>query len=787
MNALGILIVWAALQVTLLCSATIVVYLFVRRRSPGAGVWPTFAGLMLSGLLTVGIVSPWPRWSLEKTPEATAALATRVPAASQALPRAVPNGLVGKPAGRPEVAARSPRPAEPSASMRETLASWWRSADRQLTSAPAAEGSTGRRWTIGVAVACLLLIALGMVRLLAGWLGVRECLRRSRPIADDSLSASVTSLAGELGCRGAVELRESRDIVCAATVGGRRAVLLLPNEWRSWTLRQRRAVLAHELAHVASGDAATWLAAQLALLLQFYHPLAHWLANRLRLEQELAADAAAARVTGGAQDYLSSLAELAVRNAERPVPWPVRTFLPSPGTLLRRIHMLRDTHVSTRRSSPARYALAVMLIVVCAGLVAGFRPSPSAFADSRKTSAADAAEDSSVVEVSTRMKASRQNLKTIAAAFHRYHNEHGHFPPPVLRGPDGKTPYSWRVAILPAMGEQELYDEYDRNQRWNSSDNLKVLDKIPEVFRHPADDTESTNAGYFVFSGEHTAVGEPDGDGIAMRDIWDGTSNTLLAVEAQRDIAWTRPKDIAFVEYDTPTSIGGWFDGGFFAATSDGWVSYFRSPPDEQSLRAAITCNRNEIVDIDAMTLDVAVVEDSVSPTAALDSSASDAQATAPKVVTILKYGDGKPDDKKSIAGTGEMIRFELPDETQKLLSLRIHCARYGTPQPPKESAEFSIVSEDGSEIIHQEDVPYSSFKRGVSRWTTIRFQEPVEVPKAFWVILDFDAHQTKGVYVSYDTSTGGKHSRTGVPGGEMKEVNTGGDWMIRAILSKPE
>lgn len=787
MNALGLLIVWAALQVTLLCSATIVVYLCIRRRSPGAGVWPTFAGLMLSGLLTVGIVSPWPRWFTEIEPESAVVSTTRVPMSSEGQSRATPNGVMRESSGLTEVALSTRPPAQPRSSMGETVANWWRRADRQLTSAPIVKGSTGRKWTIGVAVACLLLIALGMVRLLAGWLGVRECLRRSRPIADDSLSASVASLAGELGCRGAVELRESSDVVCAATVGGRRAVLLLPNEWRSWTAGQRRAVLAHELAHVASGDAATWLAAQLALLLQFYHPLAHWLANRLRLEQELAADAAAARVTGGAQDYLSSLAELAVRNSERPVPWPVRTFLPTPGTLLRRINMLRDTHVSTRRSSPARYALAVMLIVVCAGLVAGLRPSPRAVAESRKTSAADAAEDSSVVEASTRMAASRQNLKTIAAAFHRYHDEHGHFPPPVLRGPDGKTPYSWRVAILPAMGEQELYDEYDRNQRWNSSDNLKVLDKIPEVFRHPADDADSTNAGYFVFSGEHTAVGEPDGDGIAMRDIWDGTSNTLLAVEAQRDIAWTRPKDIAFVEYDTPTSIGGWFDDGFFAATSDGWVSYFRSPPDERSLRAVITRDKNEIVDLDAMTLDVAAAEDFVSSAAAPAPSADDAPAAAPKVVTILKYGDGKPDDKKSIAGTGEMIRFELPDETQKLLSLRIHCARYGTPQPPKESAEFSIVSEDGSEIIHQEDVPYSSFKRGVSRWTTIRFQEPVEVPKAFWVILDFDAHQTKGVYVSYDTSTGGKHSRTGVPGGETKEVNTGGDWMIRAILSKPE
>ncbi|MFO1095216.1 MAG: hypothetical protein U0992_18215 [Planctomycetaceae bacterium] len=174
---------------------------------------------------------------------------------------------------------------------------------------------------------------------------------------------------------------------------------------------------------------------------------------------------------------------------------------------------------------------------------------------------------------------------------------------------------------------------------------------------------------------------------------------------------------------------------------------------------------------------------------AAADEAAPATEANAgadAKSQTILKYDDGKADGKKSIAGTGEMIRFELPDKSQKLVSLRIHCSRYGHPQAPNENAEFSVVSDDGSEVIHQEGVPYSAFKRGDNRWTTIKFAEPVTVPEQFWVILDFGAEQTKGVYISFDTSTGGKHSRTGLPGGDMKAVNTGGDWMVQAILSKP-
>ena len=65
-------------------------------------------------------------------------------------------------------------------------------------------------------------------------------------------------------------------------------------------------------------------------------------------------------------------------------------------------------------------------------------------------------------------------------------------------------------------------------------------------------------------------------------------------------------------------------------------------------------------------------------------------------------------------------------------------------------------------------------------------FESPVAgLPKSFWLILDFRAAQTKGVYVSFDTTTGGKFSRIGLPGMPSSEVNFGGDWMIQAIIAE--
>jgi len=149
-----------------------------------------------------------------------------------------------------------------------------------------------------------------------------------------------------------------------------------------------------------------------------------------------------------------------------------------------------------------------------------------------------------------------------------------------------------------------------------------------------------------------------------------------------------------------------------------------------------------------------------------------------------LRYGDGSPDGKKSLGGSGEMIQFTLPTSKAKLSAIRVHGARYGTPAPPVEDFVVFILSEDMSQVVYQQGAPYSLFDRGESKWVDVILGQPVTVPKTFWVVLDFKAEQTKGVYVTYDTSTGGKYSQQGLPGRQGKPVSFGGDWMIEAVLT---
>ncbi len=153
-----------------------------------------------------------------------------------------------------------------------------------------------------------------------------------------------------------------------------------------------------------------------------------------------------------------------------------------------------------------------------------------------------------------------------------------------------------------------------------------------------------------------------------------------------------------------------------------------------------------------------------------------------------LGYGDGKPDGKKSYGGNGHMIRFELPEGVTKIKGIRIHGSRYGLPQAPEENFEITFLNDKRDEIVHTESAPYKVFKRGKENWVRIPFDKEVELPKKFWIALDFNAEQTKGVYLSYDTSTKGQYSRVGKAGDdkEPKETEFGGDWMVQVLLAPP-
>lgn len=229
------------------------------------------------------------------------------------------------------------------------------------------------------------------------------------------------------------------------------------------------------------------------------------------------------------------------------------------------------------------------------------------------------------------LAASVANLKRIGLALHNYHTAFNAFPPAVVYGPDGKPWHSWRVLILPYLDAQPLFSEYDFRQPWDSPKNLKVLDRMPAVYRDPV---------YGVANGHFTNYAAPSGrkagkmqtptalvpgprmkdakgpvdfrdpNGTSLRTVFDGTSNTIAVgpVGEDRKIPWTKPDDIPVaVTVPAPGKPGGFAapyqSGGARVAPVlmlDGSVRLIPETIDPDQLAGLVTTQGGEIVNLAA-------------------------------------------------------------------------------------------------------------------------------------------------------------------------------------------
>jgi hypothetical protein len=79
-------------------------------------------------------------------------------------------------------------------------------------------------------------------------------------------------------------------------------------------------------------------------------------------------------------------------------------------------------------------------------------------------------------------------------------------------------------------------------------------------------------------------------------DLIDGSSNTVMVVEAGESVPWTKPDDLPFDAKKDLPKLGGLFDGVFHAAYADGSVHRSKAKFDAETLKAMITRNGGEVI-----------------------------------------------------------------------------------------------------------------------------------------------------------------------------------------------
>jgi RNA polymerase sigma factor (sigma-70 family) len=215
-------------------------------------------------------------------------------------------------------------------------------------------------------------------------------------------------------------------------------------------------------------------------------------------------------------------------------------------------------------------------------------------AESARAAEEDARQEVNKVKEAAARVRSANNLKQLALAMHNYLDVNKTFPPPAIYSEDGKALLSWRVALLPYVEESQLYKQFKLDQPWDSQHNKRLLARMPKLFAPVAGKAIEGHTYYQVFTGKGTVFPGPKGIGIA--DITDGTSKTVMIVEAGATVPWTKPADLPYKAGRPLPKLGGLFHGGFNMALCDGSVRFVGPNFNQDVMRALITRNDNQPV-----------------------------------------------------------------------------------------------------------------------------------------------------------------------------------------------
>lgn len=230
-----------------------------------------------------------------------------------------------------------------------------------------------------------------LMPLLMQWRNVRRLARGASDVQDSEWRRLFHECAGRMGVHRPVRLLRSRERSMPMVWGTWRPAILIPAIAETWAENRRRAVILHELAHVARYDCLTQTLACVARALYWFHPAAWWVARRLRLERELACDDRVIMAGTQGREYAGHLLEIAYTFGNQQAP-ALAVSMARPRQL--ECRMLAALDAARNRNVPAfrvRFAGAAMATALLSSLAAARPTIAAAELDSEHAPAAASA------------------------------------------------------------------------------------------------------------------------------------------------------------------------------------------------------------------------------------------------------------------------------------------------------------------------------------------------------------------------------------------------------------
>jgi hypothetical protein len=202
-----------------------------------------------------------------------------------------------------------------------------------------------------------------------------------------------------------------------------------------------------------------------------------------------------------------------------------------------------------------------------------------------------------------RLEQTELRMQKIVLAMIAYAKENGRMVPDAITQPSNGTPLmSWRVALLPYLGHEELYQKIRTKESWQSAGNKKFHKEMPPEYQSPWN-PGLTDTTVFLAPRSVKALfgGDVEGRDLALvTDTWSQTVALVMADEG-RAVPWMQPADLKLRAGGSPGLLGKSL-GGFLVTMGDGETHWLPLSGAREKYPALFTINGGEKVSLGSIT-----------------------------------------------------------------------------------------------------------------------------------------------------------------------------------------